>query len=380
MIIDEGDMPRLAVACWGHAWLTRRQEGWRGERRFLAAMDEIRDRGFNALRVDPFPHLIAPPVTGVGLDRFELLPERLEPGRGVRRPQVVRPCHGLRELLFAARDRNLKLWLSSAFLPDTQARRNFVRRPRDFIRVWSETLEFIRREGFADTVCAVDFCQEFPAPHAAWGAYRRIFRHHPLNPLPLAGNWSPAVARRAESYLLEVPRALRAAFPGYIYGLSTSSSVEKHLRQMDTSELDFLDYHLWLNDDPQFQLASGELLRHMPLRLAGNIQSRAAGLVWRARRDWWRRRMEQRLEEFLEFCRIRRLEPALTGGFVHFPHGRLDAGLVRELSEWAIGQGLPAGVQVMTPGAQLRPDEAPLWDDPQWIWQQTHHILTGPGR
>lgn len=377
MIVNEGAMPRLAVSGWDHAWLTGRRGDRRDRENLNRSLDGARERGFNAIWLDPCPHLIASPVSGVHLDRFELLPGG---GKGPRRPVLVRPRRALLELLSAVHERNLQVWLSSAFLPDTQARRSFVRRPRDFVRVWSETLDFIAREGLAETVCAVDIGREFPAPPAGWGAYRRIFHRHPRNPLPLTATWSTETARRAEHYLLEVPRALRAGFPEYFYGLSSVAPVARHLRQMDTSELDFLDFHLWLNDDRQFQLASGELLGRVAGPLTGRLQGRVAGLAWRARRSWWRQRLDERLEEFVEFCRVRRLEPALTDGFVEFPDGAGDPGLARELGDEMVGNALEKGVRVMSPGRQASPAGGVLWDDTQWLTRQTHRIRTGPGR
>lgn len=380
MIIDEGKVPRLAVAGWGHDWLTGRQGDRHDQHNLAETLDGLLERGFNAVRLDPCPHLIAAPVTGIHLDRFELLPETTARGQEIARPALVRPRRALLEVLAAMQQRNLRVWLSSAFLPDSQARRSFIRRPRDFVRVWSETLEFIRQEGLGDTIAGVDFGREFPAPPAGWGAYRRIFHRHPRNPLPLAASWSHAMVRRADHYLLDVPRALRAGFPDYLYGLSTTSPLIPHLRQLDTSELDFLDYHLWLNDDRQFQLASGELVGRFAGPLAARMQGRVAGLAWRARRAGWHERVDERLEEFLEFCRVRRLEPALTDGFVDFPRGGADRTLARELGDRVITRAVAGGVRVVSPGCQVRPGTGPLWSDLQWIERQTRRILTGPGR
>ncbi len=377
MIIDEGKMPRLAVTGWGHAWLTGRSGDRHDQTNLARALDEVIARGFNTIALDPCPHLIASPMTGIHLDRFELLPEARA---GLARSVLVRPRRALLEVLAAVHERGLGVWLSSAFLPDSQARRSFIRRPRDFVRVWSETLEFIQREGLGETVRAVDFGREFPAPPAGWGAYRRIFHRHPRNPLPLTTAWSPSMVRRAEPYLLEIPRALRASFPDYLYGLSATTPLMAHLRQLDTSEMDFLDYHCWLNDDRQFQLASGELAGRLGGPLFAPLQGRVTGLAWRARRSHWYQRLDERLEEFLEFCRVRRLEPALTDGFVHLPRGGVDPGLARELSDRVVTRAVAGGARVVTPGRQTRVGEGRLWNDQNWILRQTRRILTGPGR
>lgn len=376
MMIDEGRVPRLAVTGWGHGWVTGRRGDRHDQHNLNRVLDDALERGFNTIALDPCPHLVASPVTGIHLDRFELLPEARA---GVSRSVLVRPRRALLEVLAAVQERGLGVWLSSSFLPDSQARRSFVRRPRDFVRVWSETLDFIQREGLDDTVQAVDFGRAFPMPPAGWGAYRHIFQRHPRNPLPLNRTWSEAMVRRAEAYLLEVPRAVRASFPRYLYGLSTTTPLMGHLRQLDTSELDFLDYHCWLNDDRQFQLASGEWAGRLAGSVLGPLQGRVAGLAWRARRSRWQRRLDERLEEFLEFCRVRRLEPALTDGFIHFARGAADPALARELSDRMVTRAVAGGTRVLTPGCQARLGEGELWSDRQWILRQTRRILAGPG-
>ena len=40
----------------------------------LKPLDETQQRGFNALRLDPCPHLVATPENGIHLDRCELMP------------------------------------------------------------------------------------------------------------------------------------------------------------------------------------------------------------------------------------------------------------------------------------------------------------------
>lgn len=376
-----GDMPRLALACWDYSWLTRRDGRATEYAHIGARLDELVERGFNALRIDPFPHLIAPPETGIIPERFEIHPEGRELRRGSRRPVVVQPRKALRQLLVEAKKRDIRLWLSSWFLSDTTARRSFVRRPRDFVTVWSETLEFIREQGFADSVVAVDFCHQFPAPPAAHGAYRNIFHHHPANPLPMLIPWDQAVMRRLDHYLLEIPRALRSLYPQYHYGLSVGGEHEKHLRLLDTTELDFLDLHLWLNDDPLFALASGDLLRFAPGRLADRMQTRVVGLAWRGRPTYWQARLEERLDEALEYCRQRRLTPVMSEGHVRFPvEGDADWGLSRQITGWLVRKGLERGVRALSPGLYARPHTAPIWRDRAWLKSENDLILTGPGR
>ncbi|HAV67606.1 MAG TPA: cellulase, partial [Alcanivorax sp.] len=210
------------------------------------ALDEAVERGFNAVRLDPYPHLLATPANSVHLDRCEIFAEpdaRRGIGAGAETVQIRK---AFRRLLNGAADRGLKLWLSGFFIADSRARRSFVRRPADFIDVWVQTLELVREWGHLDTVVAVDFCHHFPFPPWSHGVIRRVFGQPPQRSLP--ERWRSEQEQAVEQYLLEVPRALRALFPTIHFGVSAAAGETDHLRQLDTSELDFLELGLWLDD------------------------------------------------------------------------------------------------------------------------------------
>lgn len=368
--MSEDKIPRLALASWDHSWLTR-NDARQGEYRHLAhCLDELAERGYNALKVDAFPHLIAARGDGVVIDRYELHPPGLAPVQ-------VQPRHGLLELAAQARARGIRLWLSSRFLSDSQSRRSFVRRPQDFIDIWSQTLELLRRQGLLETVVAVDFCHHFPMPPAAHGASRHIFGANPLNRLSRLGFWSRGVEQRVERYLLEVPRSLRALFPEVAFGLSVGLASERHIHMLDTSELDFLDGHLWLDDDPGFVLASGGLLKRAVGDRGAWMQERVAGMAWRAGREQWQRALQSRLGRHYDFARVRRMQAVVGGGFVHVANERAaDWGWVQEVSEFAVDAALQCGVQALCPTVQARPHSQGLWQNVAWQQAINRRILS----
>lgn len=366
------DGARLAMACWDYAWplgLDGRAAGGAVER----LLDETVARGFNAVRLDPYPHLLATPDNGVHLDRCELLPEA-DHRRDVQAgATTVHIRQAFKRLLLAARDRGLKLWLTGFFLPDSRARRSFVRRPGDFVDVWAQTLELARQWGALDTIVAVDFCHHFPFPPGSYGSVRRIFGRAPNRPLP--ATWKRAQEQEVERYLLDVPRALRALFPDIRFGLSVSVSHAEYPRQMDTSELDFLDLGLWLDDDPRFRLASGA-----DLPVPGVLRQRLAGPVRQAlletTGEHWSGRLQQQLERRLAFARVRRLEPVLGEGYLSLAKApdNLPTGWAG-LTEDVVLKALEEGVSVMTPSSLARPHTGWLWRETRWLADLNRMIL-----
>lgn len=359
------------MVSWGHDWLMRR-EAPHGAYRVPQVLDELCERGYNALRVDAFPHLLATGSDGTHSERFQLL------GHG---NLWLAPRKQLLDLASQARSRNLRLWLTSRFLNDTQARRAFVRRPRDFADVWSQTLQLLADHQLLDTVAAVDFCDEFTSPETTHGAWRNLFPRHPLNPLSRLMDWSAESEQAVERYLLEVPRALRALFPTIAFGVSVSTQTEPRLRKLDTTELDFIDTHFWLDDDPRIGLMTGAPLAMTGNRLARAVQTQLAGLAWRTRGETWVRQLEERFETLSEFARLRRLQPVVGGGYVRVAsEAAADWRWVQDVSEAMINTALGHGVSCMITAQQARPQSETLWREIDWHRDMTRRILTGPGR
>ena len=361
------ELPRLAMACWDYSWLTRRDGRHTEYRNLDRVFAELAERGYNALRLDPCPHLVARGPNGMVAERFEVLPVGRDLRRGNRGPVQVYPRRVLADLLRKARQHNIRLWLSSWFIPDTQARRSFVRNPADFIRVWAETLEFIRREGFLDQVLAVDFCHEFPSVPWAHGAWRRIFGAAPASPLPRLWGWNAREEARVEQYLLEMPRALRALYPQLHYGVSTTRALAHALRSVDTSELDFLDTHLWLTDDPFLRLATGSVLPvAMPSPLE-NLRGRVASLLYQSRESHWRSALEEELSRQRDFARVRRLTPVLGEGYLRAVREQsLPLRWIREVSEQVVEEALRHDLGAITPTLYARPHSPEVWQDISW--------------
>lgn len=378
MGLDASASPRLAMACWDYSWLTRR-DGHHCEYRNLdQVFEELVERGYNALRIDPFPHLIAAAPNGLLVERFEVLPEGRDLRRGAAVPVQVYPRRLLVELLQRAKHHRVKLWLSSWFVPDSQARRSFVRRPGDFVRVWAETLEFIRREGFADQIVAVDFCHEFPMLPWAHGSQKRIFGNGSIRTLTARLRWSEEVEKQVEQYLLEIPRALRAINPGYLYGVSACGQTISALRRLDTTEMDFLDHHLWLTDQPEFRVASGTLIPLPVPALVSGLQARLTALLYRQRQQHWQAHFQTHLARHADFARVRRLLPVLAEGYVSLPlESSLDWDWVRVVSEQVVTAALSENIPVISPGIHARPHSPGFWAEIDWQQQLNARVRRG---
>jgi len=148
------------------------------------------------------------------------------------------------------------------------------------------------------------------------------------------------------------------------------------LRQLDTSELDFLDFSLWLDDDPRYRLASGEA---MPAAgLLGKLANPMKQLLLDAGGMHWQRRLEDQLQRRMAFTRLRRLQPVISEGFVRQPQGlrKLPTGWA-DLHEMMVVNALTQGVEALTPTSLACPSYPWLWQEEEYLAHLNHLILSG---
>ena len=63
-------MERFATAMWDFSWATRRFDNEAEYADWDRALDGLAERGYNNVRIDAFPHLIAADRDGAVVDRF----------------------------------------------------------------------------------------------------------------------------------------------------------------------------------------------------------------------------------------------------------------------------------------------------------------------
>src|SRR5918993_297963 len=187
-----------AITMWDFSWLERRWPG-AGYEDWDRALGELAERGYDAVRIDAFPHLIA-----TDADReWELLPTWNQQTWGAPSIVRVRVLPELTEFIAAARRAGIKVSLSSWFREDRDNTRVGFTTPESFGRLWVETLRHIESAGMLDQILFVDLCNEFPLRIWAPWLYtdevsRNALRNGLSMSLPLA-EVMPTEASRTEA-------------------------------------------------------------------------------------------------------------------------------------------------------------------------------------
>ena len=260
-----------AITMWEFSWLERRWDG-AGYEDWDRALDELGERGYDAIRIEAFPHLIA----ADGKAEYTLRPEWDTQVWGSPALNRVRVLPALYEFLGKCRDRGIKVSLSSWFREDQANTRMTIHSPQRLAEIWNITLEGIDKAGLLDTILFVDLCNEWPGP--AWAPF--------LQP-PL--DWSKWDDPRSLSYMAAAIAGVRARYPDMPLLFSTDSEKVELYAQKDLHYFDAIEHHLWMvrQNDNEFYKQTGYNYERFSSQGYDNLQQTAAKL-YDSKPEYWK--------------------------------------------------------------------------------------------
>jgi len=255
---------------WDFSWLERRWPG-AGYEDWDKALDDLVVRGYDAIRIECYPHLI---------DAEPRKLWRLKPVWNVQdwgAPGLVdvRVLPDLFEFMGKCRDRGIKLGLSSWYREDLDNVRMRINGPNAMARIWKTTLNHIREAGLIDSVLYVDLCNEWPAP--IWAP----FMQPPLD-------WGAWYDPRAMQWMQSAIASVRAEYPDLPLLFSTNNGDVDVYAKHDIGFLDAIEHHQWMvgeNDDEFYKITGYEFDRYSEADYI-EMQEKAAA-TYRARPAYW---------------------------------------------------------------------------------------------
>jgi len=222
----------LAITMWEFSWLERRWPG-AGYEDWDQALSELVERGYDAIRIDAFPHLIYEDPER----EYLLLPHWSTQDWGSPEINRVRVQPNLNLFLERCRAHHIRVGLSSWFRTDEDDVRMKLNSAGKLGEAWLKVLESIDDGGLMDTIFYVDLCNEWTGD--AWCPF---FVNDPPEAI-----WTGWDTPRSKQWMADSIAVLKEKFPEIPYTFSFTGEVNKEtLSKGPFDMLDFLEPHIWM--------------------------------------------------------------------------------------------------------------------------------------
>ncbi len=376
-------MNRFATAMWDFSWATRRSGSESEYADWDKILDELADRGYDNVRIDAFPHLVAVGPDEHPSGEFVVLPQRERFMWGNHQPVKIAPRRELIEFMQKCKQRDISVGLSSWFIPDSAGRHRQVCTPLDFVRVWDETLSLIDNEGLIGLIKWVDLCNEFPLDLWAPGAAGRIFGQTLPMPMGVAFRgipWPERWKRQTQAYLTGAIRPLKMKWPTLRFCYSFPDLAGSSLRTLDVSEFDVAEIHCWLTDSPAWNVSSLQIASLLELPCGTKMHARRMAALPASKLAYWLdTHLLPKMITWSEWASRNSLSLITTEGwgptnYSDIPGLVNEWAWVRKVSEFAVPKAIEMGWTGICTSNFCQPHHRGMWADPSWHLELTGEI------
>lgn len=368
MHLTELDHP-IAIAMWDFSWLERRWTG-AGYENWDDALDQLAERGYDAVRIDAFPHLLASDPER----EWQLLPIWSEHDWGAPGPLRVSDVRSsLIEFITACRARGIRVALSSWYRQDTTDARMLLDSPVHQANAWIAVLDTVADAGLSDQILYVDLANEFP-----------LTMYNPYAYPDGAGAVTQSrTSPRLRSWMAEAIADVRGKHPNYDYCYSFTSELT-NARAQDVSALDLLELHIWMAEaqTSDFYQRIGYDIERSSFDPASYAALQHAEQVYRRDAAHWRSQLTAMIDNAARWSRDTDKPLVSTECWAVITYKDwpgLDWEWVKELCEFGVHTALATGRWAAIASSNFcGPQFEGMWRDIAWHRRITDAIHAGP--
>ncbi len=376
----------LAMAMWDFSWLLRKYRKG-GFEDWNKALDELQERGYNALRIEAFPHFIAHDDNGIRQEEYFLPKNDWRPALwGNEISVTISPLQSLIQFLTLCEKRQIKIALSSWFYGHgTQRNRGFTGID-GLVRAWNETLQLLKEKDLLKNVMYVDLLNEYPLWHGyAWlrSELERsgTLQFQPFDFLNAKGTklHNDEQINTYNEFIQDVIRRLKDLWPDLKFCVSQTNTLNTPWVDLEVSSFDVLDIHLWLVYHPEFSRYTEYFSNIHPMR--NDLQFEKTN---RLILEYWHRNKSV-LVQWLEGAIVQRKRLAARldvplgnsegwGTVMWKEHPALDWTFIKEAGLIAAELGAKHGYAFNCSSNFTHPHFRDLWADIDWHKEVTKII------
>jgi len=345
----------LAITMWDFSWLERRWPG-AGYEDWDLALDGLAQRGYDAVRIDAYPHLLAANSNA----KWELVPCWNTQEWGSPAKNIVQVQPSLNQFIRKCADRKLRVALSTWFRHDPDQVLMGIHSPEEHGRIWKLTLDSIAHDDLLSHILYVDLCNEWPLD--VWAPF-------------LPRGFKRNSAQNAD-WMRRAIQVVRSTYPDLDYTFSQTSELETW-KEQDVSMLDFMEPHIWMAQAAGYYDAVGyHYERFDPVGYINLVNN--AKRIYMERRDYWDGKLKERIEMCAEWSRTagKRLITTECWSLVDYKDWPLlEWDWLKQLCELGVRTAAATGCWVAMATSNLNgPQFAGMWRDIDWHRRMTSVI------
>ncbi len=342
---------------WDFSWLERRWPG-AGYENWDEVLNELKVRGYDAVRIDAYPHLVS-----IGPEReWDILPPWNTQDWGSPAATKVQVQPALNMFIEKCAERGIWVGLSTWIQKDRTHAYSQIESPQDLGRAWVATLDTIKEAGLLGHILYVDIINEWPI--RPWTPF-----------LSDEQRKSRPEIKRWEQQSLEV---LRADYPDLSYTFSGWPVETVEPGEFDGYDL--FDLHIWMAGGEFYRKIGYNYERFDPIGYERVVQH--AEKLYREDPDHWRRILLERINRAASQSRTTRLPLMTTESWALVDYKDwplLSWDWIKELCDYGVREAAATGRWVALATSNFcGPQFQGMWRDVAWHQRLTRVIHDAP--
>jgi hypothetical protein len=288
----------LAITMWEFSWLERRWPG-AGYEDWDLALSELVERGYDAIRIDAFPHLVYEDPER----EYLLYPHWSTQDWGSPEINRVQVQPNLNLFLERCRAHNIRVGLSSWFRTDEQDVRMKLTSARKLGEAWLAVLRSIDQGGVLDTILYVDLCNEWTGD--AWCPF---FVNDPPEAL-----WTGWDTLKSKQWMGDSIAVVRDQYPEIPYTFSFTGEVNTGTLSKGPFEmLDFLEPHIWMTGYNQDEFYREVGYNYERFDYSGYRNMALHGKrIYNERKEYWQNGLKEQIRMAAQWSKLLK-QPLIT--------------------------------------------------------------------
>jgi hypothetical protein len=348
---------------WDFSWLERRWPG-AGYEDWDRALDGLVERGYNAVRIDSYPHLLAndPQAPHIIYPCWSVH-DWGSPGKN-----RIRVVPALTAFISKCAERGIQVALSSWYQRDSEELRNRIRSGRIHGEQWVRTLDIIAAADLLDSILWVDLCNEWPLD--CWAPYFR-------SPHNEDRQWH---SDRSQQWMKAAIAEVRRHYPGITTTFSSMTPPrDGERRPIVPDGIDLYEAHLWMA-----QAAGDEFYRRIGYTYPRYsfegyaVVAERAELLYRSQPDYWQGLLTGMIDDAADWSHAAGVPLATTEGWAIVDYRDwplLDWGWVKEVCEVGTRRAAATGRWIAIATSNFcGPQFRGMWRDVEWHQRLTSLI------